>query len=328
MKKTCILILTVLFLVSCSNSNSKQGQKIVAIIIPVSVRATESFFNEAKEYLEKKNIKVIYYSAEGNPTKFETVIKSALYNKPDALITFGTELSDIALGNQFKNNIPILIATGITDFNDIKNLKEIGINPPRNFPVALISDLPKENIFNSMVEIVNMLIEGKQKIAGILYNDAEKNSLKLAKLIEAKLDSNNYKVILGNIKNVDDIKKVTNSLLLQSCKIIIIPHDKILLPNANIITKTCYDFKTPIPVFSLDDGVVQNMLVTASVSVSYKELGEMTAEECFKCLEKDIIKNLPIIRPDKAKIYFNLTSLSKIGIIIPDSVKTKAIIYN
>ena len=326
MKKTFILFCSIVILISCSNSN--QGHKKVAIIIPVTIKATESFVTEAQEYLEKNDIIVEHYSAEGDPTRFETVLKTALYNKPDAIITFGTQLTDIALGNQFRKNIPMLIASGITDFKDIIALKDIGISPPRNFPVALISDLPKEDIFNSLFEIVNLLLKDKQKIAGILYNDSEKNSLKLSGLIEEKLKNNNYEVIKGNIKNADDIKKVTTALLVKSCKVLIIPHDKTLLSNANIVSKACYDYLQAIPVVSLDDGVVKNMLVTASVSVSYGELGKMTAETCLKCLKQDIIKSLPIIRPDKAKVYFNSTGLQKTGIIIPDSIKSTSVIFN
>lgn len=303
------------------------GAKSVAIIVPVRIKAIDSFTENAGALLEAKDVTVHEFSAEGDPARFESVIKAALLRSPDALIIFGTQLTDTALGAQFRDSAPSVVASAISDPASLDSLVAIGVDPPRTSPVAVISDTPKQDIYKQSASVIGELLQDSNAPVGILYNESEKNSKTTAEQLAKALETSGVEPRLGAITSSEDVIPVTKALILKGSRLIVIPHDKYALPKAGAIVKLCLEALPgdPIPVFSLDDGVVRDSGVAVSVSVNYGELGQFTAAECLKILAGDDPARMPVATVEKATVYVNTDALAKAGCTLTHSTMQSAI---
>lgn len=323
-----ILVLILSFFTSCS-SDKKQNADFhshdkVSMIFPVTIEA----FDQLKigyESVCKDSFETRYFSAEGDPDKFETVIQSGLLTKPNYLVTIGTQITNTAFGPKFKNNLPIVIASAISSPDKVESLVNIGVNPVRKLPVAIISDSPKEDIFKLFAKSVTEFLPKATKV-GILYNTSEINSKYTATKIKSELKNYGVTTIDGIINNADDVEKVTDNLILKNVKAIIIPLDKYAVTKAASIVKK--GLSKNIPVFSLDDGTVKKDGVAIGISVNYKLIGEMIGKTLLKINQGNIkAENLPIVQLDRARIYINKNNFQKLGLNIPSELRDLIIEY-
>ncbi|MHB8336129.1 MAG: ABC transporter substrate-binding protein [Ignavibacteriaceae bacterium] len=327
--------ITIIFIVCCvlsscsnkKNSNPNPNPNIhrnVSIVFPVTIEAFRQL-EKGYESVCKNTFNTRYFSAEGDPDKFETVIQSALLTNPDYLVTVGTQITNTAFGPKFKNDLPTVVASAISSPEKVNALVDVGIEPKRKLPVAIILDSPKEDIYKLFAETLHAFLPKINRV-GILYNTSEINSKETATEIKKNLSELNIQTIDGVINNSDDVEKVTDYLLLKDVKAIIIPLDKNAVTKASSIVKKC--FSKNIPVFSLDDGTVKEDGVSVGISVDYKIIGKLIGETILKISNGNIkAEDMPIIQPKKGQIYVNIKSLKKLNISIPTQLNNLIIKY-
>lgn len=303
------------------------GSKTVAIVVPVTVRAITSFVAAARERLEQEGVAVIHLSAEGDPSKFQTVLKAAILKKPDVIITFGTQLTDTALGPQFRANLPPLVGSALSAPEEVPNLASVGVDPPRKAKVAVISDSPREDIYAQSAAVLSSLLPRDQQHIGILYNESEINSRTMAESLRRAFEATGKTVHPGIVSGAQDVDKVAKALILKGCGALVLPHDKYVLPQAGAIVKLAITDRAeePIMVFSLDDGVVRDSGVPVSVSVNYSALGTMSAETCLDILAGDDPSQMPVQAPQRAAVYVNEDALARAGVALPVSLQGSVI---
>ncbi len=311
-------ILLLIFAVSCTSGGQKKQpldtKPKVSIVFPVTIDAFEQLKQGVKDVVGDK-FELQSYSAEGDPSKFETAIQSALLSKPTYLVTIGTQMTNTAFGAKFKNDLPIVIAGAISSPELVDALVSVGLEPKRKSEVAVISDSPKESIYELFFKAFNLFLPNAKKV-GIIYNPAEVNSKGTADKTIAELNKHGLKVIDGVINNAEDIEKVTDMLLLKGCEAIIIPHDKNAVTKASSIVKKC-DEKL-VPVFSLDDGTVKKDGVCIGISVNYAIIGNLIGESLLRIDSKGAnASDMPIISVESAKIYVNTKKIDFLGIKQP-----------
>jgi len=316
------IILVLVLVISCKSGRVKDHNQTdlpkVAVVFPVTIDAFDQLKQGLTDAVGKK-FEVKFFSAEGDPAKFETVIQSALLDKPQYLITIGTQITNTAFGAKFKNDLPIVIAGAISSPELVDALVNEGLEPPRKSQVAIVSDSPKESIYT----LFNKAFQGflpNAKTVGIIYNTAEINSKGTADKTCSILRQNNIVVMEGVINNSEDIEKVIDRLLLQGVEAIIIPHDKNAVTKATSIVKKCDEKK--IPVFSLDDGTVKKDGVCVGVSVNYGTIGTLIGQTILKIENKETkAATLPIVSMENAMIYVNTKKLNDLGISQPENLE-------
>lgn len=322
------MVLFFCLLSSCSRENKQKDNlhspKKVSMIFPVTIEA----FDQLKigyESVCKDSFETRYFSAEGDPDKFQTVIQSGLLTKPNYLVTIGTQITNTAFGPKFKSNLPVIIASAISSPDKVEALVDIGVSPKRKLPVAIISDSPKEDIYDLFAKSVTEFLPKAKKV-GILYNTSEINSKETATRIKTKLNDFGVNTIDGIINNADDVEKVTDNLLLKGVRAIIIPLDKYAVTKATSIVKKC--FEKNIPVFSLDDGTVKKDGVCIGISVNYGIIGELIGQTLLRINKGNIkAEDLPIVQLERARIYVNINSLKKLKLAIPPQLSDLIVKY-
>jgi len=301
---------------SCGLNSQDKSNSLpkVSVVFPVTIDSFDNLKKGLKESCGQK-FELKYYSAEGDAAKFETTIQSALIEKPDYLITIGTQITNTAFGPKFTKQLPTVIAGAISSPELVDALVNIGLSTPRKSPVAIVSDSPKENIYELFTKTLKGVLPNAKTI-GIIFNPSEVNSKGTSNKISLVLKQNGIKVNEGIINNSEDIEKVIESLLLNGVDAIIIPHDKNAVTKATSIVKMCDDKK--IPVFSLDDGTVKKDGVSIGISVNYYNIGTLLGQTLLKIDSKQIkAEDMPIAEVKSAKIYVNINKLNELGLKLP-----------
>ena len=311
------------------NLSPFQSQKrSVAAVFPVTVDAFQQFQEEAKKVLSKRDVDVYYFSAEGDPSRFQTVINAALLKKPDVLILVGTQLTNTGLAPKYEQQLPKVVSSCISDPTKVEQLIAIGLEPPRKKPVAILTDMPRQDAYGFGAELISRATPGIKK-AGILFNNAEINSKNTANKMTEALRARNIQVLEGIVSGEEDVEKVARNLVLQGAQLLIIPHDKYVIKMAATVVKIGMEATGgPIPVFSLDDGTVRKDGAAFGVSVDYGYLGKLTAETSLKILDGAAPEQMPIVQQETANAYFNMANWTRLGLpAIPEAIKSKAILY-
>jgi putative tryptophan/tyrosine transport system substrate-binding protein len=317
---SCIIVIN-----GCNNIKlNSDGVKGVAMVFPVTIDSFEQFRTQAQKVFSDNSIELSWFSAEGDPSKFNSSIQAALLKKPKILVSVGTQVTNTAFGPQFDSNLPILVASAISAPEKVESLVKVGLEPPRSRKVAIISDSPKEDIYVNGAQIINSFIKGDKQV-GIIYNTSEINSKNTAFSLAKEVEKLGMKVIPGIINNQNDVEQVAKSLLIKGADILVIPHDKFAVTKAKTIVKLGLENNPKVPTFSLDDGTVKDG-VAVGISVNYGLLGKTTAEQCLLILSGKDPSSMPIYLQDRANIYINKASLDILKISLPEKYLKDAIV--
>ena len=322
-----LIVLSAFFMLACERPTEMKKRSVVAVF-PVTVDAFLQFQEEAKNVLLEQNIDFMTFSAEGDPSRFQTVINAALLKKPDVLILCGTQLTNTGLSPKYEQQIPKVISSCVSEPSKVEQLSAIGIDPPRKRSVAILTDMPKQDAYSFGAQLIRK-VTPEISIAGILYNLAEINSVNTATKISEALESQGIKVLKGIVTSEEDVDKVAKKLVLQGAELMIIPHDKYVIKKAATVIKIGMEAeKGPVPVFSLDGGTVRKDGAAYGVSVDYGRLGKLTAEMSIDIINGKAPESMPIIQQETANAYFNLDTWKRLDLpAIPEDIMKTAIIY-
>jgi len=328
---SAILFIGIVFFPGCgkSNKNARIGQaKSTALVFPVTVDAFTEFKLEFEAELQPDGIKVSTFSAEGSPDRFTPSIKAALLGKPDVLVTIGTQITDAAFSPQFESDLPQVIAACISAPEKVKALTRVNLAPPRQRKVAIVSDSPKQDCYELAVTAIESVLGGGRKKIGVLLNEAEINSKNTAAQVTKPLAAKGHEIITGPLTGPTDLEPACKALLVKGVDLIIIPHDKVAVAQAEtVVGLASQNPGKPVPVFALDDGTVKNKGAHFGVSVSYGALGRITAKLCREILAGKNPADVPILAQESATICFNKAAMARAGLRIPDNLSAASSVF-
>ena len=286
-------------------SKDKSSKDLVIAVFPVTVDAFVQFQDEASKIFAENNVEFKALSAEGDATRFLSILDVAIRQKPDILITIGTQLTNIALGPRYKSFDNPIIASCISDPPKVEELVNIGINPRRDRNVAIVSDMPRADAYQLSAEAMQAAIKDLNKV-GILYNTSEINSENTALKTAEPLKKRGIEILEGIVTNEEDVLRITSKLIRDGAQILVIPHDKYVIKRAAAISKFGREANPPVAVFALDSGTVRRDDAAFGVSVDYGEIGKITAQHTLGILRKVITaEDSAVIQEDRARVVIN-----------------------
>jgi len=293
------------------------------MVVPASIEAFKQLESGLKEVCEDSLYSVRVFSAEGEASKFNTAIEAALITKPDYFVAIGSQIATSALSDKFKEKMPPTIAGSISIPSSVSVLEEIGINPPRKFPLNIVSHVPFSS-YQKIIDVIFALKPSVKKI-GIIYNEAEINSKNMKNIFEDLISQSEAVPLLGAITSAEDVYNITNKLIRDGAEAIIIPHDKNATQKAATIAKLCND-KNVISC-CLDDGIIKDGIMFA-VSVPYKEVGKLIGKIIRNANEnhKDLAQ-MPVIEinDEDVRIFINQKLFEEKGLELSKSFNPQII---
>lgn len=307
---------------SCNSTVDKSAEKPANDVLKVGViqMVENGAFNDMREgfiqelrdkgYTEDK-LEITYKTAQGDATNLNTICQSMVSEKMDLVCTIATPATQAMVN--LNSGIPVVfvavsnpVAAGvITDF----------AAPDKN-ATGTSNAIPVSDIF----DLSDKLTPGVNNY-GILYNTSEINSVNTVKDAKEYLESKEVGYTEAVVTNSSEVQQAAQSLA-GKVDAIFIPNDSVIQDAMPLVTEVARTNK--IPVYGSSAVMVQSGAF-ATVAVSDKEIGAISADKAIKYFEGTPIENIPAEVVPASDTVINQTTADAIGAEIADDVKSSAV---
>lgn len=269
-------------------------------------------------YVEGKNLKIDFKSAQGNFGTAQQIVRQFIGDRPDVIVTITTPTSQAAVAAT--KDIPIVFST-VTDPLKAKLVTQVK-HPGGN--ATGISDLvPIEAQLDVVKEIVPKL-----KTLGLVYDPSLPNAVSTVESIKAVAPKMGFTTVEAPAMGLNNVPSAGQSLV-GKVDAIFVPNDTTVYAAFESLVKVCQDAK--VPLFTAERRSVQRGAI-ATVGFNFKQIGVRTADFVDKVLKGtkpgDIDVEFMDQVPGSLALYINKASAEKMGVTVsPDLLKKAAQVF-
>ncbi|MGE4548929.1 MAG: ABC transporter substrate-binding protein [Intestinibacillus sp.] len=275
---------------------------------PALDAATEGFMSKLKELLEADGATVEFdnQNASGDAATCSTIINSFVSGNVDMILANATApLQSAASGT---DKIPVL-GTSVTDYATALEMSDFSGTTGRN--ISGTSDLAP---LDQQAAMLNEWFPDAKNV-GLLYCSGEPNSAYQISVIKPELEKLGYTCTEYSFADSNDLSAVVTKAC-QSSDVIYVPTDNTVADNTGIIANVTIPAK--VPVIAGEEGIASGCGV-ATLSISYKELGEVTGQMAYDILAKGAdITTMPIQYAPNVTKKYNKTICDQLGLTPPE----------
>ncbi len=274
----------------------------------------QGFVDALKEagYEDGVNIKIDYQNANGDQSTANTIATKLVNDNNDLLLSIATPSAQ-ACANATKD-IPILV-TAVTD------PAGSGLVASNEAPGGNVSGTSDLNPVEEQIALLTKLVPTAKNIA-ILYCSSESNSKIQVDLATAAAKAAGLTVQEASVSNSNEIQQVVQSLV-GKVDAIYAPTDNTIAAGMPTVAQVAND--NALPVICGEAGMVEAGGL-ATYGIDYYELGKLTGVQAVKILKGEAkTATMPIeyLPKDKLTLTINEDVAAKLGITIPDDLKTE-----
>jgi putative ABC transport system substrate-binding protein len=320
MRHTSSAIAALVFTATAAAAAHAQSAKTIAIITmndtPQLLEVKDGMVKEltARGYVDGKNIKIDFKSAQGNFGTAQQIARQFVGEHPDVIVSITTPASQAVVAAT--KDIPIVFTT-VTDPLRAKIISQFK-HPGGN--VTGISDLvPTERQLDIVKEIVPKL-----KTLGLLYDPSLDNSRSSVDSIKEFAKAKGFKTVEANAMGLNNVPAAAQSLV-GKVDAIFVPNDTTVYGAFESVVKVAQDTKTPL--FTAERRSVERGSI-ATVGFVFSDMGRLTAGYVEKILKGAKPGDLDAMYmkddPDSLKLYINKESAAKMGVTIPPALLKRA----
>ncbi len=261
-------------------------------------------------YVEGKNLTVDYKNPEGDQSTLNTIAQGFAADKKDLVLAIATPTA-LAMAQAISDK-PILFAA-VTDPVGAKLVASLDA-PGKN--VTGTSDM---NPIDKQIALVKQLVPNVKTI-GMVYSSAEQNSLVQVDLAKAAAQKVGLAVKAAAITNSSEVQQGAQSLV-GNCEAVFIGTDNTVVSGFEGLLAVTQPAK--LPVVTADADSVKRGAV-ASYAVDYAKMGVQTAQMALKIFNGSAPAAMPVETQKDPQLTINPAAAAKIGLTIPDAVKSAA----
>ncbi|MBK8969214.1 MAG: ABC transporter substrate-binding protein [Saprospiraceae bacterium] len=319
--KTTILNLLVLILahISCTNTKNTQAPTVGfvdAFEDSTIAQAKTGFLDalKASGFSEgAKTLNLVYRNAQGNIPTLTQIVQYFISQEVTLMATCPTLSTVTALQNTKK--IPIFMMVAPTPA--IMGVQDAAGNPPANlFGVA--DDLAY--IDTSFAIITNLVKpKGSQLRVGMIYNQAEPQSVDAFERLEALAKTYDVALIALPVNATADAQLVTAALLNENIDAFFANPDNTVFGAFETILKSCNEAR--VPVFTSEAGLVARGAVAAYGADIY-QWGYQAGKQAAQFLKTGSTDGLQWEMVELRKRVYNPEAAERFGIEVPGNFQT------
>lgn len=317
MKKLLTLLVALMMVLTLSACGSKTVDEpvtdenktyTVGIVQLVQHPALDAATEGFKDALKASGLNVEFKegNASGDSANCITIVSGFLSDGVDLIMANATPALQAAAAAT--SEVPVL-GTSVTDYATALDMDPAAWNGTVGTNVSGTSDLAP------LAEQAEMITElfPEAKNVGILYCNAEANSVYQANEITKMLEDKGLTVEKYAFSDTNDVTGVTETAC-ETSDVIYIPTDNTAASNTEAIANVVLNKK--VPVVAGEEGICSGCGV-ATLSISYYDLGYATGEMAAKVLNGADIKTMPIeFAPNVTKKY-NTANAKALDVAIP-----------
>lgn len=293
------------------SASTESGDKVKVGIIQMVENGAfndmrEGFIEElqAKGYTEDK-CEIVYETAQGDATNLNTICQSMVSNGMDLVCTIATPATQAMVN--LESGIPVVfvavsnpVAAGV--------ISDMDAAPDKN-ATGTSNAIPVGDIF----ALSDELTPGKTNY-GILYNTSEVNSVNTVKDAKEYLDGKGIGYTEAVVTNSSEVQQAAQSLV-GKVDAIFVPNDSVIQDAMSMVTEIARENK--IPVYG-SSAVMVDSGAFATIAVSDKEIGAISADKAVEILEGKAVSEVPAEVVPASNTIVNKTTAQAIGVDLAD----------
>ncbi len=265
-------------------------------------------------YVEGKNLKVDFKSAQGNFGTAQQIVRQFVGNRPDVIVPITTPTSQAAAAAT--KDIPIVFST-VTDPVAAK------IVPSNKHPGGNASGVTDVVPIERQLAVVKQLVPGL-KTLGLLYDPSLDNARSTVEQVKAAAPKLGFATVESGAMGLNNVPAAAQALV-GKADAIFVPNDTTVYGAFEAVVKIGQDAK--VPVFTAERRSVQRGAV-ATVGFDFVQMGEVTGDMVYKVLKGAKPGDLDVIAmediPESLGLYINKASAEKMGVKVPPELLAKA----
>ena len=315
MKKTIAMLLTLVFILTCSFAFADAYH--IGIIQMADNGAftdmREGFIDRMRElgYTEDK-MTFTYRNALGDMTALVANCEAALDEGIDAAVTIATPPTQ-AFCNldsgvpQFFISVSNPVGAGVITDMAAPDMNATGTS----------NAIPVEEMFH----LADQLTPGCQ-VFGLLYCQSEINSVTTANQAKAYMNANGLDYVEAIVTNVSEVQMAVDSLL-ETVDAIFVPNDSVIQTAMRVVADSAAEMG--VPVYGSSAVMVESGAF-ATISIGDRQIGAITADMLHQYLTGTPIEDIPAVVVDDFTMVINQTTADMLGVAIPADVLETAVI--
>jgi len=313
LQKYLILILALIFFVSCNSQ--KSNVPVVGFVDAfedATISQARTGFTDALKKNgfseDQKNIKIEYRNAQGDIPTLTQIVNYFISEKVDLLATC-TTLSTITAIQKTKT-IPVFAMVSPTP-ERMNVVSSIGVAPTNLF--GAVEELA---YIDTSFSIIPKLLKAKSSklVVGMIYNQSEPQSADAMNRIKGLANKLGIDLVALPLNSSADAQLVTKSLLSKNIDAFFANPDNTVFASFETILKSCN--QANVPIFTSEAGLVQRGAVAAFGADIY-QWGYQAGEQAAQYLKTHKTDGL---KPEMVKIrkrVYNPVAAKKYNITIP-----------
>jgi len=264
----------------------------------------------AAGYVEGKNLRFLYESAQGNPATAAQIARKYVGEAPDVIVPIATPSAQAVVSAT--KDIPVVF-TAVTDPLGAKLVGDM-MKPGGN--VTGMTDLSP---IGKHLDLIKEVMPGAKTI-GVPFNPGEANSVTLMKLIKQEAPARGLTVVEAAATKSSEVLGAAQSLV-GKADAIYVPTDNTIVTALEAVVKVGID--NQVPVFAGDTDSVSRGAI-AAVGFNYYDIGRQTGKIVVRILKGESPGDIAVEGVEITELYVNPGMAKKMGVTLPDSLIARA----
>ena len=261
---------------------------------------------EKDGYVEGKNLKVKYQSAQGNTSTAAQIARQFIGEKPDAIVAIATPSAQAVVAAT--KSIPVVFAA-ITDPVAAQLVKG---KEPSGTNVTGVSDVLE---LQPQIELINKFVPIVKKV-GVVYNPGEANSAVVVKQLKAILKDQGITLVEASAPRSVDVSSAARSLI-GKVDAIYTTTDNNVVSAYEALVKVGNE--ADIPLIASDTASVERGAV-AALGLNYYNLGEQSGALVTRILKGEKAGDIAYETSKNLSLHLNKKAAAAQGVTLDEAL--------
>lgn len=265
---------------------------------------------KAAGFIENKNLKWQYQSAQGNTGTAAQIARKFVGDRPDVLVGIATPTSQALLAATKRLPIVFSAVTDPVAAQLTTGWEATGRN------ITGVSDVLE---LEQQVELIKKLIP-EVKTIGMVYNPGEANSVSVIENLEKILPQHSIKLLTAAAPRTVDVSSAARSLV-GKVDVIYTNTDNNVVSAYEALAKVGNDTKTPL-VASDTDSVARGAI--AALGLNYYNHGRQAGKVVVQILQGEDVGKIQPQTTENLDLHLNVTAAEKQGVRLSEELINSA----
>jgi putative ABC transport system substrate-binding protein len=258
-------------------------------------------------FVDGKNIRVSFKSAQGDLSNISIIIKSLVASKVSMIITNSTPCMVAAA--QIVRDIPVVFTVAFSP--EQLQMKD----PPKN-----LTGVYDPSTMSDLIQLIKTCMPGIQRL-GIPYNPSEQNAVLAAENIRAECRKSGIELVEMNVFSSNEVQQNVSVLARKNIQAMVVSADNTLATGIAAVVKICNERK--MPLFVTEPNEVERG-ACAGIGADFYEWGRQSGKMAVQIIKGRRPQDIPIQKLESNRLYLNLSAAKTQGIKFSEALVRKA----